>query len=171
VSLASVLLLAALGQPAAAPATPATAPVRVDADQVHYAFQRHEVVFTGAPVTLTRDDSRLTCKRLVAKTDPAGQVQVATCTGDVRFVRGERVLTCEKAVFEAAANRVTCEGDPVLREGGTEGRGARLVYDLTADEVRLEGAPGKPVQLLVPGAEVEQRQREIQERRTKEASK
>ena len=164
----TLLALAVLAQPAA-PAT--TSPVRVDADQVHYAFQKREVIFTGAPVTLTRDDAKLTCKRLVARTDAAGQVEVATCTGDVKLVRAERVLTCEKAVFESVPNRVTCEGDPVLREGGTEGRGARLVYDLGADEVKLEGDAEHPVRFVVSGEQVDQKQREVEERRKREARK
>jgi lipopolysaccharide export system protein LptA len=167
VTVDALVLVAALAQPAAGRTV---APVRVDAAQVHYAFQKREVVFTGAPVTLTRDDARLTCKRLVAKTDAAGQVEVATCQGDVRLVRGERVLTCGRAVFEAARDRVTCEGDPVLRERGTEGRGTLLVYDLAADEVRFEGEPGKPVRIQVPGDELEQRRKQLDERR-KEARK
>ena len=38
----------------AARAAPGEGPVRVDADEVHYVFQRREVVFTGKPVVLTR---------------------------------------------------------------------------------------------------------------------
>jgi lipopolysaccharide export system protein LptA len=177
VTLTGLLALAALAQqpaagaPATRPASAAAAtaaPVRVDADKVHYAFQKREVTFTGAPVVLTRDDARLTCRELLARTDAAGQVQVATCQGDVKLTRADRVLTCLKAVFEAGPDRVTCEGDAVLREGGSEARGARLVYDLGADEVRFEGTPGKPVQILVPGAELDERQQEL-ERRRKEA--
>jgi lipopolysaccharide export system protein LptA len=163
VTAAALLLLAAVAKPV--PVTPGASPVHVDAAEVHYAFQKREVVWTGDPVTLTRDDGRLTCRKLVAKTDAAGQVQVATCTGDVKFVRGERTLTCERAIFEATTNRVTCEGNPVLREGGSEAHGSRLVYDLTADEVKLEGEPGKPVQMLVPGDDLEQRRKELAEKR------
>jgi len=175
VTFPGLLVLAALAQqPAAPPVRPldpaaaTAAPVRVDADKVLYAFQKREVTFTGAPVVLTRGDTRLTCEKLLARTDPAGQVQVATCQGDVKLVRAERVLTCAKAVFEAGPDRVTCEGDAVLREGGSEARGTRVVYDLKADEVRFEGAPGKPVQIFVPGAELDERQQEM-ERRRKEA--
>jgi lipopolysaccharide export system protein LptA len=139
----------------------------IDAEVVRYAFKEREVTFSGdSPVRLTREDAVLTCKSLLTRTDPAGKVETATCLGDVRLVRGERVLTCARAVFEAKADRVTCEGDPVLHESGSEARGHRLVYDLGADEVRLEGKPGEPVRILVPGEELESRRKALQERRT-----
>ncbi len=162
------IALAALAG-AAVPATEAAraAPLQVDADEVHYAFQKREVTFTGKdarPVTMTRDDARLTCRKLVAKTDEAGQIVTAACAGDVRFTRGARVVTCERATWDAARERVVCEGDPVLRDGKAEVRATRLVYELKSDEARAEGA-----KITLPGGEVEQRRRELDERRKKEA--
>jgi lipopolysaccharide export system protein LptA len=146
-----------LTSPAAAPDA---APVTIEAPEFRYSMKSREVVFTGNPVTLTRDDAKLTCKRLVAKNDANGKIAQATCSGDVRFVRGERVLTCDRALFTEADERIVCEGNPVLRDGATEARGTRLVYDLRADEARLEGA-----RVTMPGAEVEARRRELEARR------
>ena len=155
-------LAALLGAgPAAEAAKPA--PVRVDADEVHYAFQKHEVTFKGTeakPVTMTREGARLTCARLVAKTDEAGQIVSAVCSGDVRLVRGPRLVTCERATFDAASERVVCEGNPVLRDAGSEARGTRLVYELKSDEAKLEGAA-----ITLPGAEVEERRKALEEKR------
>jgi lipopolysaccharide export system protein LptA len=156
---------AAQPDPARATAAPSEAlrrsPVRVDADEVQYAFQRREVTFSGKrPVTLTRDDATLTCRRIVALTDEAGQIVTATCTGDVRFTRGPRIVTCEQATFENSKDRVVCEGNPVLRDGATEAHGARLVYDLRADEAKLEGAV-----ITLPGETIDERQRELEARR------
>jgi lipopolysaccharide export system protein LptA len=147
---------------AASPAAGGTgkAPVRVDADEVHYAFQRGLVTFTGNPVTLTRDDARLECRKLVARTDASGRIVSATCEGDVRLARRARVVTCERATFDDAEERVVCEGSPVLRDGGSEAHGTRLVYDLRSDEARLEGA-----RVTVPGEEIDQRQKELEQRR------
>jgi lipopolysaccharide export system protein LptA len=165
-----VALAALAAAPAAGPAvrpagSPSDAlrrsPVRVDADEVQYAFQRREVTFSGKrPVTLTRDDATLVCRRIVAVTDEVGQIVTATCTGDVRFTRGPRTVTCEQATFENSSDRVVCEGSPVLRDGGTEAHGTRLVYDLRADEARLEGAV-----ITMPGEEIDERQRELEARR------
>lgn len=162
--MALAIALAALAG-AAAPAAEAArpAPVRVDADTVVYAFQKREVTFTGKdgkPVTLTRDDARLSCQRLVARTDDAGQIVTAACTGTVRLASGARVVTCERATFDGPANRVLCEGSPVLKEGGSEATGSRLVYDLGADQVQLDDAV-----VTVPPDQVEQRRRALEARR------
>ncbi|ACL67639.1 OstA family protein [Anaeromyxobacter dehalogenans 2CP-1] len=150
--------------PAAKGAARAAPDYRVDAAEVRYAFQRREVVFTGKPVTLTRDDAVLTCARLEAKNDEAGVIETAVCRGDVKLVRGERTVTCQTATYENAAARVTCDGAAVLRDRGTEAHGRRLVYELRTDEVKLEGG-GVPVRITVPGAEVEQRRRELDAQR------
>jgi lipopolysaccharide export system protein LptA len=157
-------LLAALAG-AATPAGEAVraGPVHVDADEVHYAFQRREVTFLSKdakPVTMTRDDAKLTCRKAVAKTDAAGQIVSAVCDGDVRFTRGPRVVTCAHATYDAGADRVTCEGDPVLRDGNAEVKATRLVYELRSDEVKAEGA-----KITLPGEEVEQRRKALEQRR------
>jgi lipopolysaccharide export system protein LptA len=155
-----LVLLAALAAPSGGDAA-RRSPVRVDAEEVQYAFQQRQVTFSGKrPVTLTRDDATLTCRKMVAHTDEAGQIVTAACTGDVRFARGVRVVTCAVATFENATDRVVCEGNPVLKDGGSEAHGTRLVYDLRSDEARLEGAV-----ITLPGDEIEQRRRELEERR------
>jgi lipopolysaccharide export system protein LptA len=164
------VLAALAAAPAPEPARPAAAPaevlrgrspVRVDAEEVQYAFQRREVTFSGKrPVVLTRDDATLSCRKIVALTDETGQIVTATCTGEVRFTRGQRTVTCEHATFENASDRVVCEGRPVLRDGATEAHGSRLVYDLRADEAKLEEAV-----ITLPGETIDERQRELEARR------
>jgi lipopolysaccharide export system protein LptA len=137
--------------------------VRVDAENVVYAFQKREVTFTGKdgkPVTMTRGEARLSCQKLVARTDEAGQIVGATCSGDVRLTSSARVVTCDRATFDGPANRVVCEGNPVLREGGAEARGERLVYDLTADHVNLDKAT-----VTLPGEDIDERQKALEARR------
>lgn len=141
-------------------------PVRVDADEVQYAFQRREVTFTGKkPVVLTRGEATLSCRRIVAHTDDAGQIVTAVCTGDVRLARGPQLVTCDGATFDNAAERVVCEGNAVLRNAGQEARGAKLVYDLRSDEARLEGTPQEPTVITLPAEEIDQKQRELEQRR------
>ncbi|WP_242395035.1 LptA/OstA family protein [Anaeromyxobacter oryzisoli] len=164
-----------VGAPAGAARVAATnvgaPPVRVDAAKVHYAPRRREVTFTGTPVTMTREDAKLTCARLVAKNDDKGDIVSAVCTGDVRFVRGERAVTCDTATYDNALARLTCVGHAMLRDGRTEAFGDRLTYDLRSDETNLEGESGKTVKVTVPGEQVEQRRREYEERRKARAQK
>lgn len=136
-------------------------PVTIDAAELRYVNPKHQIILTGAPVRMTRDDAVLTCRRLVATNDDAGRIARAVCSGDVRLVRGTRTVTCDTATYEDAASRVICEGSPVvLEDGATEAKGDRLVYDLASDEITLE----HPV-ITAPGSEVEQRRRELEEKR------
>jgi lipopolysaccharide export system protein LptA len=145
--------------PASAPASPAAAatatpvPAKVQADVIRYNWTTRKVKMEGKPfVTITREDMVLTCRHLVGDNDVYGQMARATCEGDVKLVRGTRVVTCERAQYDRDAARVICEGNPVLRDGETEARGKKLTYLLVADEVLLEEA----VQATVPGEKVEQ---------------
>jgi lipopolysaccharide export system protein LptA len=156
----AVLLAVALG---AAPASAAKREnVRVDAQEVRYDYPKRETTLTGKPhVKLTRGDATLTCAKAIAKNDDAGRISSAVCTGDVRFTRGQRIVTCDTATFDNVAGRVICLGKPVvLRDGATEARGARLVYELESDQVTLERAT-----IEVPGATLDERQQELETRR------
>ncbi len=119
----------------------------------------------GRPVTMTRDAARLTCQRLVALNDEAGQIRTAVCSGDVRFTSGDRSATCERATYDGPADRVICEGNPLLRDGSSEARGEKLIYDLRTDEAKLEGTPQNPTVIILPGAQIDQKQRELEQRR------
>jgi lipopolysaccharide export system protein LptA len=124
----------------------------MDAEEVRFSWKNRQFTVVGKPlVTLFHDDATLTCRKLTGENDQAGQLKVATCTGDVKLVRGPRTVTCERAVYDRVAARVVCTGSPVLRDaGGTEASGTSLTWDLAADEVRLEGA----AQVTVPGGQL-----------------
>ena len=140
--------------PAAAAARPV--PTHVDADVIRYNWSTRKVTMLGKPfVTLVREDMTLTCRKLVGDNDATGQLERATCEGDVKLVRSTRIVTCERALYERVAARVICEGNPVLRDGETVASGKRLTYLLVADEVLLEEA----VQATVPASQVDQVQK------------
>jgi hypothetical protein len=127
-------------------------PARIEAEEIRYSWTTRQVTVVGKPwVTLTREDMTLTCRRLAGLNDEKGQLARATCEGDVKLVRGTRIVTCQKATWDRDAARVTCEGDPVLRDGASEARGRLLTWDLDADEVRLKEA----VQATVPADQLD----------------
>ena len=163
---APLLLLLALtatppAPPAVRPSGPASpvaaaaarpVPTTVEADVIRYNWTTRKVTMVGKPlVTLTREDLTLTCRKLEGDNDAAGQLAFAVCEGDVKLVRGTRVVTCERGQYHRDAARIVCEGNPVLRDGETEARGKRLTYLLDADEVTLEEA----VQATVPAARID----------------
>jgi lipopolysaccharide export system protein LptA len=133
--------------------------VVVTAEKVVYAFPKHRIDYTGRPVRLTRGDATLTCQRLGAQMDEADKIVSATCEGDVRFERGGKVVTCEKATYDEPAARLTCEGNPVLHSGGLVASGRLLVYDLGRDEVTMEEVHGS-----LPSADADAQLKAYQER-------
>jgi lipopolysaccharide export system protein LptA len=163
--IATLALLAALSAPPALAKLPAAGggELTVSARQFRYNFQKRQLEYEGEPVRVTRGDSVLTCKRLSAQLDEAGQVTRGVCQGDVRFVRADKVVLCEKATYEAAAARLTCEGKPTIQSGTISATGALLVYDLDKDEVTMTESVGK-----MPSAQVDQLQA-TQEKKKKKA--
>jgi lipopolysaccharide transport protein LptA len=150
--IAAILLAAALQAPPVSARAKAV-PVDVHADSIEYRYKERRTVMTGKPlVTLTREDAVLVCKRVLADMDAEGRIARATCEGDVKLTRGERQVTCERARFEAAQGRVTCEGSPVLRDGASIVKGELLVYDLDDDRITLTHARGTVVQQPEGGA-------------------
>jgi lipopolysaccharide export system protein LptA len=141
--------------------------VTVEADQFKYSFAKQRLEYKGDPVRFTRGESVLTCKHLVAQLDKAGEVDEATCEGDVRFVKADKVVTCDRAVYQAGAQRLTCTGTgagrPKIQSGALSATGDLLVYDLANDEVTMEKPEGSAPAPLVDA--------KIQEREAKKKQK
>jgi lipopolysaccharide export system protein LptA len=133
--------------------------VDLEADRGKYSMRERRMDFTGAPVKLTRGDAVLTCRHLVALQDEADRITTATCEGDVRFVRADKVITCEKATYDDPAARLTCAGSPVLKSGAVIVTGNLLVYDLERDEATLDDVKGN-----LPGDQADAREKALQSR-------
>ena len=134
-------LLLALG---AEPAAAKRPPVRVDAEEIRYDYKERTIAFVGRPtVKLTREDAVLLCGKVLAENDADGKIVRATCSGDVKIVRGTRTVTCDSAVFVEATAVVTCRSSPgrpvTLADGPSTVTGQELLYDLDRDLVTLRG--------------------------------
>ena len=66
-------------------------------------------------------------------------------------------MTCETATYEEATTRVTCTGNPVLKDGESVMRGEVLAYDLADDRATLTAAKGTIVPQ--PGMELAPRRK------------
>lgn len=142
---------AARRAPAGAPAPP----THVEADAIEYLYKERRTVMTGKPlVRFTRQDAVLVCRKMVADHDEAGDIQHAVCEGDVKLTRGEKVVTCKRATYDAATDKIVCRGDPVLRDGASVMYCEEVIYDVELDKVFLKQGRGTLVQKpgqTVPG--------------------
>jgi lipopolysaccharide export system protein LptA len=73
------------------------------------------------------------------------------------MVKGTRTVTCETATYEEKSARVTCTGNPVLKDGDSVMRGDVLAYDLADDRATLTAAKGTIVPQ--PGLELRNRKK------------
>jgi hypothetical protein len=132
---------------AAASRSAAPPPTQVQAATADYLYRERRTILTGQPlVTFIRQDATLVCRRAVADNDAQGDIQHAVCEGDVKLTRGDRIVTCNRATFEAAEGKVVCRGDPVLHDGATVLRCEEVVYDLDQDRVVAKQVKGTIVQ-------------------------
>jgi lipopolysaccharide export system protein LptA len=142
---------AARRKPAGAPAPP----THVEADGIEYLYKERRTVMTGKPlVKFTREGAVLVCRKMVADHDESGDIHHALCEGDVRLTRGEKIVTCNRATYDAAANKIVCRGDPILRDGASIMYCEEVTYDIERDKVSLKQGRGTLIQKpgqTVPG--------------------
>ncbi len=158
-SAASAKARPARGAPGSRPgleAAPASPQTHVEADSIEYLYKERRTVMTGKPlVKLTREDATLLCRKLTADHDEGGDIRHAVCDGDVRITRGDRIVTCRHAIYDAPTGKIVCQGDPVLRDGLSVMSCEEVVYDLAADKIFLKQGKGTLVQR--PGQNVVRR--------------
>jgi lipopolysaccharide export system protein LptA len=162
-AIAQVAAAAAIPAPTPAPApsarrAPAAAPApptHVEADAIEYLYKERRTVMTGKPlVKFTREDAVLVCRKMVADHEESGDIRHAVCEGDVKLTRGEKIVTCQRATYDAVANKIFCHGDPVLRDGASIMYSEEVIYDIERDKVFLRQGRGTLVQKpgqTVPG--------------------
>jgi lipopolysaccharide export system protein LptA len=128
-------------------AEPTPPPTHVENTDIEYRYKDRRIYMTGRPlVTFTREDATLVCRKAVGENDEAGEIRRATCEGDVKLTRGERIVTCARATYEAATGKVVCRGDPVLRDGASVVHSEEVIYDLDTERVTIKHAKGTLVQ-------------------------
>ena len=81
-------------------------PTHVQAATADYLYKERRTILTGQPlVTFTREDATLVCRKAVAENDAQGEIQRATCEGDVKLTRGGATRCCATAAPSCTARR------------------------------------------------------------------
>jgi len=144
---------APVSSPKRAPAGAPAPPTHVEADSIEYQYKDRRTVMTGKPlVKFTREGAVLVCRKMVADHDESGDIHHAVCEGDVKLTRGEKVVTCKRATYDAPTNKIVCRGDPVLHDGPSIMYCEEVIYDIEQDKVFLKQGRGTLVQK--PGQKV-----------------
>jgi len=84
-------------------------------------------VFEGNVLAKT-DDITLRAKRMYVYYKDGNKVNKIEAEGDVRVVRGQRVLTSERGEFLAEENKIILTGEPKAIEGENIVTGTKIIY-------------------------------------------
>jgi lipopolysaccharide export system protein LptA len=96
-------------------------------------------------------EAGLVAERVSAVMGRGGQsLESLTAAGGVAVSRGEYVGRSEAAAYQAASDRLTLTGSPVLTDGkGGSARGVKLTFDLADDKILLENeGPGRSTTII-----------------------
>jgi lipopolysaccharide export system protein LptA len=118
------------------------APIDITSDTVEGSQKDNTVTFNGN-VIAKQEDITLYANRMVVHYNPdTKKLKEITAVGNVRVVQLDRRATSQKASFEQDANKVTLEGEAVLREGENVIRGERIIYYVDEQRSVVEGGKG-----------------------------
>lgn len=173
---ASFLLFLSAMQPAGAGESPASAkkdekksssfefnkkdPIYITADWMEVDQKKNSITYKGRVVAI-QNDMTMRSERLTAYYDPGmKQMKQIVAEGKVNAVQGNRVATGDKAVFDDQAKTVTLTGSPVMRQGNSQVRGAKIVYFIEEDKSTAEGDGKARVEVTVFPDELKSRDKE-----------
>ena len=149
-----LLLIALLAPPLASPKAAPKAILDVQADRLEYDQKTGRVRFEGN-VRATQGDLTLRCARLTARYGKDGALGDLQATGGVQVVQGELSAKARKVAYFKTDQRLVMTGDPVVKRGTDELRGATITYWPEQQKLVVEQARGRlnapRIQLPTPG--------------------
>lgn len=100
---------------------------------------KRRMIFTGN-VNVVQGNLTIRCDRLDAfYPADANQPDRLRCRGNVRLRQGDQRARCDEAIYDRAADRLTCKGNAVFEEDGNELHGAVIDIDLAAETMHVTG--------------------------------
>lgn len=114
-------------------------PIYITADWMEVDQKKSSITYKGRVVAI-QNDMTMRSETLTAYYDPEmKQMKQIVAEGKVNAVQGNRVATGEKAIFDDKAKTVTLTGSPVMRQGNSQVKGAKIVYFIEQDKATAEG--------------------------------
>ncbi len=135
--------------------TTSRAPIDITSDTVEASQKENSVTFKGN-VVAKQEDITLYANTVVVYYNPdTKKLKEIIAVGNVRIVQLDRRATGQKASFQQDANKVTLEGDAVLREGENVIRGERIIYYVDEERSVVEGGKGGRVTTTITSTKKE----------------
>ena len=135
-------------------------PIYITADWMEVDQKKSSITYKGRVVAI-QNDMTMRSETLTAYYDPdMKQMKQIVAEGKVNAVQGNRVATSEKAVFDDRAKTVTLTGSPIMRQGNSQVKGAKIVYFIEQDKATAEGDGKARVEATVFPDDLKNREKE-----------
>lgn len=89
-------------------------------------------IFEGSVVAKT-DDLTLHSDKMTVFYSPEGDVESIDAEGSIKLVKGSRVLTSKRAIYDAMEATITFTGEPMAVEGPNVITGTKIIYLINED--------------------------------------
>ncbi len=114
-------------------------PLEIRAEHFRIDARQHRGTFTGS-VVVTQGTLTLLCETLEVLYDAeGGQVSSVTAAGAVEIRQGDRLGRGQQATFDRASGAVVLTGEPFLRQGPVQLRGASIRFFVDGGEIACDG--------------------------------
>ena len=114
-------------------------PIYITADWMEVDQKKSSITYKGRVVAI-QNDMTMRSETLTAYYDTEmKRMKQIVAEGKVNAVQGNRVASGDKAIFDDQAKTVTLTGSPVMRQGNSQVKGAKIVYFVEQDKATAEG--------------------------------
>jgi lipopolysaccharide export system protein LptA len=113
-------------------------PITITSESLTADNKAHTALFEGKVAAKTEEMTIYSDKMLVFYTEGSGDVTKIEATGNVRMVKGTRVITAQTATYYADGDKVVFTGDPRAMDGENVVTGSVMTYFISADRSQVE---------------------------------
>src|SRR5512139_2484299 len=113
-------------------------PINITSETLTSDNKAHTALFEGKVVAKTTDMTIYADKMLVFYREGSGDVTKIESTGNVRLLKGGRLITSKMAVYYADEDKVVFTGEPRAEDGENVVTGATMTYFISQDRSYVE---------------------------------
>jgi lipopolysaccharide export system protein LptA len=113
-------------------------PITITSESLSADNKAHTALFEGKVVAKTAEMTIYSDKMLVFYTAGSGDVTKIDATGNVRLVKGSRLITAQAATYYADQDKVVFTGEPRAMDGENVVTGAVMTYFIGEDRSLVE---------------------------------
>lgn len=113
-------------------------PIIITSERLTTDNKAHTALFENSVIARTTDMVLHADRMLVYYHEDTGNITTIEAAGNIKLIRGKRVITSKEATYYAEAEKVIFTGDPRAVEGENVVTGSKMTYSLNEDRFFVE---------------------------------